>query len=94
MTIQQRLMERVKDYYFKNNIPYGTKDKLAFGYIIYIVPSLFFLPAMFFFFKWLFITRLLATKGFEETIIYIAIMMLIRPIIQDILSPKIQKLIE
>ena len=75
----------MKAKYAKKNISWDFSDELVWNYGMKMLPILIFIPAMFWLLKFMFIDYMLAKKGFEITIIYLAIIMMIKPLIMDLM---------
>ena len=58
-------------------------DKILAKFWIYVFPRIILIPILFYGMKKLLIDWLYASKGFEITIIYLAIIIVIRPLIMD-----------
>lgn len=81
--LAERFINFMKRKYEKKNLDWNRSDNIIWGFWSKVFPILILIPIMFFALKYLLIDYLLANKGFEKTIMYIAIILIIRPMIMD-----------
>ena len=76
----------MKRRYERKNIKWDRSDDLVWGFWVRIAPIIIWIPILFWLMKWILIDYLLKTKGFETAVMYLAIILIIRPLIMDLFT--------
>jgi hypothetical protein len=84
--INDRWIAYMKGKYAKKEIPWEKSDTWVWSFWTLIFPTLSLIPLLFWLLKKFLIDYMLAKKGFETTIIYISIIIVLRPLIFDLVS--------
>lgn len=84
--ISDKFTNWMKNKYARKNIQWERSDSIVWGFWTKVFPYIVWIPLLFWLLKKLMIDYLLAKKGFEETIIFIAIMIIIKPLIMETLT--------
>ena len=80
------LIIKLKKKYKERNMPWTWKDTFCWGFTINVFPSMIFMGLMLFLFKKLFLDYMLVNKGFETTIVSMAILLLLRPTLNMVIG--------
>jgi len=86
MKIGEHVMNWIKGLYIKRNVAWDKSDDFVWNGVIYVLPMVLWIPLMFWLLKYAFIDYMYVKYGFEKTIIFIAIIMFIRPMIMDLFT--------
>ena len=86
MKIGEHVMNWIKNIYTKRNVTWDKSDDFVWGFGIHVLPIIIWIPLMFWLLKYAFIDYMYVKYGFEKTIIFIAIIMFVRPMIMDLFT--------
>lgn len=90
MKLSERIEEWIKAKYVKKNVEFTPFDNILVKFWIKVFPKLVLIPVLFYVMKWFLIDYVLATKGFEIAVMYIAIILVLRPMIVDVFKNMIE----
>lgn len=76
----------MKRKYEKKDLEWKKSDDIIWKFWAYVFPILILIPILFWALKKLMIDYLLAKKGFETAIMYLAIILIIRPMIMEAIT--------
>ena len=79
-------IQKIKSVYLKKGIVWNRSDSLIWGFWAKVFPVLALIPLLFWLLKKLLIDYMLVKYGFERTIIYITILVFIRPILMSLIT--------
>lgn len=91
MKLSEKFIEWIKGKYIKKGIEWQKSDLIIWSFWTNVFPYIAWIPLLFWMMKKIFIDYFLHKKGFEETIIYLAIILLIRFILMQLFE-KISEL--
>lgn len=80
------LLDFIRKKYTDKGMEWQKSDDIVFGFWTRIFPYIAWIPILFWILKKIFIDYMLHKKGFEETIIYLAIIIMIRPMITELFT--------
>lgn len=84
MGLSERLEVWVQSKYAKKGMEFTSFDNLLVKFWLKVFPKLVLIPIVFFVMRWFLVDYLLAKKGFETTICYVAIILVLKPMIVDV----------
>jgi hypothetical protein len=91
MSWKDGLRLKLQGWYEKHNTEWKASDEFLFWGATTLLPILIWIPLLYMALRWLFIDYMYVHYGFDKTIIYIAIILMIRPIISDLFKMIAEK---
>ena len=86
MAFTDRILDRIMARYEKNGHKFEKIDFIIWKFWLKVFPKIAFIPLVFWVLKKVFIDYMLPHYGFEKTIVYLAIIIMIRPMLSDLLK--------
>lgn len=90
MRLSDRIEEWVKHLYAKRGVEFTPFDNVLVKFWVKVFPKLILIPVLFYVLRWFLIDYILAKKGFEIAVMYIAIILVLRPMIVDVFKNMIE----
>jgi len=84
--ISERFINWIKSKYDKKGLKWERSDEIVWGFWANIAPIIIWIPILFWILKYTFIDFMYKKYGFEKTIIFIAIIMFIKPLIFELFT--------
>ena len=84
--IEERFTARLKTKYAKKGLAWETSDEIFIYFWFKVMPWIVWIPLFFWLLKWTFMDFMYNKYGFEKTIIFLAIIMIVKPTIMEVIT--------
>lgn len=84
--LAEKVEEKIMKWYEKKGVEYTSWDYVLTRFWTRVCPRIILIPIIFWVFKLVLINFMLTRYGFEKTILYVAIILILRPMFSEMLK--------
>jgi hypothetical protein len=91
MGVYEKIKDKVLAFYDSRGKPFEPIDAFLLWVTVKLLPKLAFILFFYWLLQLIFIRFMLPKYGFEKTIVYLVIILLLRPMLQDIIKATLER---
>lgn len=91
MGVYEKVQEKVLAFYDSRGKKFEPIDAFLLWVVIKLLPKILLILAFYWLMQRIFIRYMLPHYGFEKTVLYLAIVLMLRPMLQDIIKITLER---